>query len=97
MIGQNIADIMFGEQYLNLIKKIYIFILAQIFMLLHIRLIKKELVLLQLLKVKIRNRIRQEGTLEDLLTEVPHSISNRYQSIKNDGVYKWEYTFDQMQ
>ena len=33
---------------------------------------------------------KQEGTLEDLLTEVPHSISNRYQSIKkNDGVYKW--------
>ena len=33
---------------------------------------------------------KQEGTLEDLLAEVPHSISNRYQSIKkNDGVYKW--------
>ena len=49
-----IGDIMSGEQYLNLIKKIFIFILAQIFMLLHIRLIKKELVLLQQLKVKIK-------------------------------------------
>ncbi|RZO27916.1 MAG: hypothetical protein EVA93_02180 [SAR86 cluster bacterium] len=33
---------------------------------------------------------KQEGDLDDLLTEVPHSILNRYQSIKkNDGVYKW--------
>ena len=33
---------------------------------------------------------KQEGALEDLLLDVPRTILNRYQSIKeNDGVYKW--------
>ncbi len=33
---------------------------------------------------------KQEGSLEDLLLEVPHSILNRYKFIhENDGVYKW--------